>query len=192
MKKYIIHFVLVVGLTSQSITTDQLSQLAFRNIGPSVTGGRIHDVESLPDNPAVVFIASASGGIWKSSNKGTTWKPVFDNQAVSTFGDLAISPSNPNILYAGTGEQQNRQSTSWGNGVYKSTDQGETWRSIGLENTYHIARVIIHPRNPNIVFVAALGNLWKSSEERGVYKTTNGGQSWKKILYLMMKQVWLI
>ena len=103
---------------------------------------------------------------------------------MSTFGDVAISPSKPNILYAGTGEQQNRQSTSWGNGVYKSTDQGETWRSIGLENTYHIARVIIHPRNPNIVFVAALGNLWKSSEERGVYKTTNGGQSWKKILYI--------
>ena len=112
------------------------------------------------------------------------WKPVFDDQKVSTFGDIAISQSNTNIIYAGTGEQQNRQSTSWGNGMYKSTDQGETWRSIGLEKTYHIARVIIHPKNPNIVFVAALGNLWKSSEQRGVYKTTNGGQSWKKILYI--------
>jgi len=184
MKKYIIYFVFVVGLTSQSITTDQLSQLSFRNIGPSVTGGRIHDVESLPDNPAVVFIASASGGIWKSSNKGTTWKPVFDDQAVSTFGDLAISPSNPNILYAGTGEQQNRQSTSWGNGMYKSTDQGESWRSIGLEKTYHIGRVIIHPRNSKIVYVAALGNLWKESAERGVYKTIDGGKSWEKVLFI--------
>jgi len=184
MKKYIIHFVLVVGLTSQSITTDQMSQLAFRNIGPSVAGGRIHDVEVVPENPEIMFIASASGGIWKSSSKGTMWKPVFDDQKVSTFGDIAISQSNTNIIYAGTGEQQNRQSTSWGNGIYKSTDQGETWTSIGLENTYHIARVIIHPKNPNIVFVAALGNLWKSSEQRGVYKTTNGGQSWKKILYI--------
>ena len=184
MKKYIIHFVLVIGLTSQSITTDQLSQLAFRNIGPSVAGGRIHDVEVVPENPEIMFIASASGGIWKSSSKGTMWKPVFDDQKVSTFGDLAISQSNTNIIYAGTGEQQNRQSTSWGNGIYKSTDQGETWTSIGLENTYHIARVIIHPENPNIVFVAALGNLWNSSKERGVYQTTNGGKNWKKVLYI--------
>ena len=95
---------------------------------------------------------------------------MFDDQAVSTFGDMAISLSNPDVIYAGSGEQQNRQSTSWGNGVYKSTDQGETWRSIGLEKTYHIARVIIHPENPNIVFVAALGNLWNSSKERGVYQ----------------------
>ena len=114
MKKYIIHFVLVVGLTSQSITTDQMSQLAFRNIGPSVAGGRIHDVEVVPENPEIMFIASASGGIWKSSSKGTMWKPVFDDQKVSTFGDIAISQSNTNIIYAGTGEQQNRQSTSWG------------------------------------------------------------------------------
>ena len=116
--------------------------------------------------------------------KGTTWKPVFDDQAVSTFGDMAISLSNPDVIYAGSGEQQNRQSTSWGNGVYKSENQGETWRSIGLEKTYHIARVIIHPENPNIVFVAALGNLWNSSKERGVYQTTNGGKNWKKVLYI--------
>ena len=109
---------------------------------------------------------------------------MFDDQAVSTFGDMAISLSNPDVIYAGSGEQQNRQSTSWGNGVYKSTDQGETWRSIGLEKTYHIARVIIHPENPNIVFVAALGNLWNSSKDRGVYQTTDGGKNWKKVLYI--------
>ena len=131
-----------------------------------------------------MFIASASGGIWKTNSKGTMWKPVFDDQKVSTFGDMAISQSNPNIIYAGTGEQQNRQSTSWGNGVYKSTDQGESWTSIGLEKTFHIARVIIHPNNSNIVYVAALGNLWDASKERGVYKTTNGGRSWEKILYI--------
>jgi len=184
MKKTLLLFIPFLSLIGQSITTNQLDQLTFRNIGPSVAGGRIHDIEVLPNDPATVFIASASGGIWKSNNKGTTWKPVFDDQAVSTFGDMAISLSNPDVIYAGSGEQQNRQSTSWGNGVYKSTDQGETWRSIGLEKTYHIARVIIHPENPNIVFVAALGNLWNSSKERGVYQTTNGGKNWKKVLYI--------
>ena len=184
MKKTLLIFIPFLSLLGQSITTNQLDQLTFRNIGPSVAGGRIHDIEVLPNDPATVFIASASGGIWKSSNKGTTWKPVFDDQAVSTFGDMAISLSNPDVIYAGSGEQQNRQSTSWGNGVYKSTDQGETWRSIGLEKTYHIARVIIHPENPNIVFVAALGNLWNSSKDRGVYQTTDGGKNWKKVLYI--------
>ena len=184
MKKTLLIFIPFLSLLGQSISTDQLDQLTFRNIGPSVAGGRIHDIEVLPNDPATVFIASASGGIWKSSNKGTTWKPVFDDQAVSTFGDMAISLSNPDVIYAGSGEQQNRQSTSWGNGIYKSVNQGETWRSIGLEKTYHIARVIIHPENPNIVFVAALGNLWNSSKERGVYQTTNGGKNWKKVLYI--------
>jgi len=184
MKKTLLIFIPFLSLLGQSISTDQLDQLTFRNIGPSVAGGRIHDIEILPNDPATVFIASASGGIWKSTNKGTTWKPVFDDQAVSTFGDMAISLSNPDVIYAGSGEQQNRQSTSWGNGIYKSVNQGETWRSIGLEKTYHIARVIIHPENPNIVFVAALGNLWNSSKERGVYQTTNGGKNWKKVLYI--------
>jgi len=184
MKKTLLIFIPFLSLLGQSISTDQLDQLTFRNIGPSVAGGRIHDIEILPNDPATVFIASASGGIWKSTNKGTTWKPVFDDQAVSTFGDMAISLSNPDVIYAGSGEQQNRQSTSWGNGIYKSENQGETWRSIGLEKTYHIARVIIHPENPNIVFVAALGNLWNSSKERGVYQTTNGGKNWKKVLYI--------
>jgi len=184
MKKTLLIFIPFLSLLGQSITTNQLDQLTFRNIGPSVAGGRIHDIEVLPNDPATVFIASASGGIWKSNNKGTTWKPVFDDQAVSTFGDMAISLSNPDVIYAGSGEQQNRQSTSWGNGIYKSENQGETWRSIGLEKTYHIARVIIHPENPNIVFVAALGNLWNSSKDRGVYQTTDGGKNWKKVLYI--------
>ena len=183
MKKYTILAISCFVIYAQN-STDLFSDLTFRNIGPSVAGGRIHDVEVMPGNPEMLFIASASGGIWKSINKGTTWKPVFDNEVISTFGDIAISKSNTNILYVGTGEQQNRQSSSWGNGVYKSTDQGETWSSIGLENTYHISKVLIHPKNPNIVYAGALGNLWKGSEERGVYKTTNGGKTWKKILFL--------
>ena len=183
MKKYTILAISCFVIYAQN-STDLFSDLTFRNIGPSVAGGRIHDVEVMPGNPEMLFIASASGGIWKSINKGTTWKPVFDNEVISTFGDIAISKSNTNILYVGTGEQQNRQSSSWGNGVYKSTDQGETWSSIGLEQTYHISKVLIHPKNPNIVYAGALGNLWKGSEERGVYKTTNGGKTWKKILFL--------
>ena len=183
MKKTLLFFSLI-AINAQSITPEQIELLTFRNIGPAVAGGRIHDVEVVPNSPEIVFIASASGGIWKSTSKGTMWKPVFDNQVVSNFGDIAISKSDPKVLYAGTGEQQNRQSTSWGNGVYKSTDQGESWTSVGLENTYHIGKVIIHPKNPNIVYVAALGNLWNESKDRGVYKTINGGRSWKKVLYI--------
>ncbi|NIP77943.1 MAG: glycosyl hydrolase, partial [Gemmatimonadetes bacterium] len=106
-------------------------ELTFRSIGPAVTGGRIHDVEALPHDPSTIFVATASGGLWKTTNKGTTWRPVFDDQATSTFGDLAIAPGDPNVIWAGTGEQNNRQSTSWGNGVYRSVDGGETWTHLG-------------------------------------------------------------
>ncbi len=158
--------------------------LKFRSVGPAVTGGRIHDVEALPNDASTVYAATASGGLWKTVNKGTTWEPIFDDQAVSTFGDVAISESNPDIVWVGTGEQQNRQSTSWGNGVYRSTDAGASWEHLGLEETRHIGRVRVHPENPDVAYVAALGNLWKGTEQRGVYKTTDGGQSWQKVLYI--------
>ena len=166
------------------LTPDLVAGLQPRAIGPAVTGGRLHDVEALPDDPSTVYIATASGGIWKSVNKGTTWTPIFDTMAVSTFGDLAIAPSNPEIIWAGTGEQNNRQSTSWGNGVYRSTDAGQTWTHLGLEETRHIGRVQVHPQNPEIAYVAALGNLWKPSAERGVFRTTDGGQTWDKVLFV--------
>ena len=116
---------------SAPVTSGLLSELHFRCIGPAVTGGRIHDVEALPDNPSTIYVATATGGLWKSINRGTTWKPIFDDQPVSTFGDLAIAASNPDIIWVGTGEHNNRQSTSWGNGVYVSTDGGETWDHRG-------------------------------------------------------------
>lgn len=166
------------------IRPELVEAFRFRLIGPAVAGGRIHDVEALPHDPATIYVASASGGIWKSSNMGTTWRPVFEGQPVSTFGDLAIAPSDPNVVWAGTGEQQNRQSTSWGNGVYRSTDGGETWTHVGLEETRHIGRVLVHPTNPDIAYVAALGNLWKPSAERGVFKTEDGGRNWSKVLYI--------
>ncbi len=169
---------------AQSITSQDLAELRFRSIGPAVTGGRIHDVEALPNNPSTVYVATASGGIWKSTNKGTTWTPIFDHEAVSTFGDIAIAPSNPDVIWAGTGEQNNRQSTSWGNGVYRSTNGGETWAHLGLTETRHTGRVQVHPNDPDVAFVAALGNLWAPSPDRGVYKTTDGGQTWQKVLYV--------
>jgi len=181
---------LLVGLVAQpvsaqtSISTEALSELDFREIGPAVTGGRIHDVEALPGDPSTIYAATASGGLWKTTNKGTTWEPLFDDQPVSTFGDVAIAPSNPEVVWAGTGEQNNRQSTSWGNGVYRSTDGGESWTHLGLENTRHIGRVRVHPQDPDVAYVAAQGNLWAPSEDRGVYKTTDGGETWKKVLFV--------
>lgn len=178
-----------VPLAAQSgpgapIGTEQLAAFRARAIGPAVTGGRIHDVEALPDDPATIYVATASGGIWKSTNKGVTWTPIFDNQPVSTFGDVAVAPSRPSVVWAGTGEQQNRQSTSWGNGVYRSTDGGATWTHLGLEGTRHIARVIVHPANPDVAWVASLGNLWRASADRGVFKTTDGGRTWQRVLFV--------
>lgn len=172
-----------ISAQTKTLTSKLLSELKFRSIGPAVTGGRIHDVEALPNDPSTIYVATASGGLWKSTNKGTTWKPIFDDQPVSTFGDVAIAPSDPNIIWAGTGEQNNRQSTSWGNGVYRSTDGGETWTHTGLVETRHIGTIEVHPKKAEMAYVAALGNLWKSSSERGVFKTEDAGVTWNKVLY---------
>ena len=168
----------------QSLTTRDMEAFHPRAIGPAVTGGRVHDVEALPDNPSTIYVASASGGLWKTTNRGHTWTNVFDTMAVSTFGDVALAPSNPEIVYAGTGEQNNRQSTSWGNGVYRSDDGGSSWRHLGLEATRHIGKVRVHPTNPDIAWVAALGNLWAGSEDRGVYRTEDGGRTWERVLFV--------
>jgi photosystem II stability/assembly factor-like uncharacterized protein len=149
-----------------------------------VTGGRVHDVEAVPSDPSTLWVASASGGLWKSTNRGQTWTNVFDTMAVSTAGDVALAPSDPDIVYFGTGEQNNRQSSSYGNGVYRSDDGGATWRHLGLEETRHVGKVEVHPEDPDVAYVAALGNLWAPSEERGVFRTTDGGATWEKVLYV--------
>src|SRR3990172_152129 len=169
---------------SAPLSPELVQNLRFRSIGPAVTGGRIHDIEVSPQDLSTIYIATASGGVWKTINRGTTWTPIFDDQPVSTFGDVAIAPSDPNVVWAGTGEQNNRQSTSWGNGVYRSADGGATWVHRGLDDTRHIGRVIVHPANPDLVYVAALGNLWKASAERGVFKTVDGGRTWTKVLHV--------
>jgi photosystem II stability/assembly factor-like uncharacterized protein len=157
----------------------------WRHIGPAAFGGRIDDVEAVPGRPSTIFVATASGGIFKTVNNGVTWKPVFDEEGVSlSIGDLAVAPSDPNIVWAGTGEPNNRQSSSWGDGVYKSIDGGETWTHVGLRDTHHIGRVVIHPANPDIVYVAALGHLWGPNAERGLFRTRDGGRNWEKVLYV--------
>jgi photosystem II stability/assembly factor-like uncharacterized protein len=166
------------------ITSKALQTLSIRSIGPAVTGGRIHDVEAVPDDPETLYIGTASGGLWKSTNGGTTWASLFDEQPVSTFGDVAIAPSNSDIVWAGTGEQQNRQSTSWGNGVYRSVDGGASWTHLGLVETRHIGRIQVHPEDPDVAYVAAQGTLWAPSDSRGVYKTTDGGETWTKVLFI--------
>jgi len=159
-----------------------ISALRFREIGPATMGGRINDIEVEPNDTRVIYAATASAGVLKSVNGGTSWATLFDKETVMSVGDVAISPSNPSIVWAGTGEANNRQSSSWGNGVYKSMDGGKTWKNMGLANTHHIARVVIHPTNPDIVYVAATGLLWGPSPERGVFKTTDGGKSWQHVL----------
>ena len=156
-----------------------LAGFRWRSIGPANMGGRVTDVEGVPGNSKVFYVATATGGIWKTINAGTMFFPVFDKERVISMGDIAIAPSNPNIIYAGTGEEDSRNSISPGRGVYKSTDAGRTWKLIGLEATQQIGRIIVDPADPNIVYVAALGHAWNSNPERGFYKSTDGGGTWQ-------------
>jgi photosystem II stability/assembly factor-like uncharacterized protein len=141
-------------------------------------GGRIDDFAVVESRPSTVYVATAAGGLWKTVNNGVTLEPVFDDQEVSSIGDVAVAPSDPSIVYVGTGEPNNRQSSSWGNGVYKSLDAGKTWVHAGLADTRHIGRVVVHPTNPDVAYVAALGHLWGPNKERGLFRTTDGGKTW--------------
>ncbi len=161
--------------------TNAFRALRFRSIGPAVMGGRIHDVTSLADHPSTIIIATATGGLWQSMNHGTTWAPIFDDQATGTFGAVT-PPTAAGVMWAGTGEQNNRQSSSWGNGVYRSADGGKTWTHVGLEDTRAIGRIVVDPQDANVAYVAALGNLWAPSPTRGVFKTVNAGRTWQHVL----------
>lgn len=161
-----------------------LRSFRFRNIGPASMGGRIDDIAVSESNPNIIYLGYAVGGVWKSENNGTTFHPVFDTYEVASIGDIAIHPTNPDIVYVGTGEANNRQTTSFGAGMYKTTDGGRTWTYIGLRETQSIARVVIDPRNPETIYVASPGHLFGPNEERGVYKSTNGGRTWAKVKYV--------
>ncbi len=167
---------------AQEINPDLYSQLEYRHIGPQ--GNRVVAVVGVPGDPNVSYTGAASGGIWKSIDGGLQWKPIFDGQEVSSIGSLALAPSDPNILWAGTGETFLRNNISIGNGIYKSTDAGTTWTHMGLEKTGRIGRIVIHPRDPDIVLAAALGHCHGPQPERGIYRTTDGGNSWEQVLFV--------
>jgi photosystem II stability/assembly factor-like uncharacterized protein len=175
---------MVDAATAQTEVENAVADLEWRNTGPAIMGGRIADLAVVESNPAFFYVGVATGGVWKTTNHGTTWETVFDDESTSSVGDVTLAPSNPNIVWVGTGEPQNRQSSPWGNGVYKSTDAGRTWTHMGLTNTHHISRIQIHPHNPDVVYVAAVGHLWGPNPERGVYKTSDGGTTWDLVLFV--------
>ena len=168
------------ALTSESDKT--YAALKLRNIGPAFCSGRIADIAIHPDDDNIWYIAVGSGGVWKTTNAGVTWKPIFDDQASYSTGCITIDPNNPHNIWVGTGENVGGRHVGFGDGVYLSTDGGDSWKNMGLNTSEHISKIIVHPENSNIVWVAAQGPLWSSGGERGLYKTTDGGTEWKKVL----------
>ncbi|HEU4927376.1 MAG TPA: hypothetical protein VFT24_10025, partial [Vicinamibacterales bacterium] len=161
-----------------------LAPFRFRSIGPASMGGRIDDIAVSETDPNIIYVGYAVGGVFKSENNGTTWQPVFEEYATASIGDIAIHPTNPDIVYVGTGEANNRQTSSFGDGIYKTTDGGRTFQNAGLRETQTIARIVIDPRNPETVYVAVPGHLFGPNKERGVYKTTDGGKSWTNVKFI--------
>jgi photosystem II stability/assembly factor-like uncharacterized protein len=172
------------GGTQKSPYEEAFSRLEYRSIGPAIMGGRIADVEGVPGDANVVYVASASGGLWKTTNGGVTWKPIFERQGTLSIGDIALAPSNPDVVWVGTGESNVRNSVSFGDGVYKSNDGGKTWQHMGLKETEHISAIAINPQNPDIVYIGALGHAFGPNDERGVFMTTDGGKTWTKTLFI--------
>jgi len=197
MRNYKIYLILVVVLcivlvapskvVAQTINDKLLKNITYRSIGPTRQSGRFVDFAVPEQEPYTFYAATASGGLWKTTNNGQTFEPIFDHENVISIGDIAVAPSDPNILWVGTGEANNSRSSYWGDGIYKSTNAGKTWKNMGLKESHHIGRIVIHPEDPDIVYVAALGHLYSENAERGLYKTTDGGNSWKKVLDIIVR-----
>lgn len=195
MKRLLISIlaICVIGHPSLSEPPERLQQLlssgfVYRNLGPFRAGSWVSDL-AVPDAPAkahlyTFYVAARNGGVWKTTNNGTTFEPIFEGQQVATIGSIAIAPSNANIVWVGTGDASCTRSANRGDGVYRSTDGGATWQHLGLADSHHIARIVIDPTNPEIVYVAAMGHLFSTNEERGVFKTTDGGKTWRRVLYV--------
>jgi photosystem II stability/assembly factor-like uncharacterized protein len=167
-----------------TLSPDWIKTMTWRCIGPAAMSGRIIAISVNENDPSTFWIATASGGLLKTVNNGVTFQHQFDHEGTISIGDVCVAPSDPNIVWVGTGENNPRNSVSYGDGVYKSTDGGKTWKNMGLKKSFQIGRVVVHPKNPNIVYVGALGRLYGPNEERGLFKTTNGGETWDKILYV--------
>src|SRR5437016_7770585 len=159
---------------------EEFKHLKYRLVGPA-TGGRVSRSTGVPGDPLTYYAATASGGVWKSADGGMTWKPIFDEQPISSIGSIAVAPSDPNVIYVGSGEANIRGNVAAGNGIYKSTDAGKTWKHVWKQDG-QIGTMIVHPRNPNVAFAAVLGHAFGPNPERGVYRTTDGGKTWKQVL----------
>ncbi len=161
-----------------------LAGLRLRSIGPASMSGRVVDMDVVESNPYTMYVAGATGGLWRTTDNGVTWTSLFDSAPVHSIGDVAIYQPDPRIVWVGTGERASRQSVGWGDGVYKSTDGGTTWRNVGLRTSMHIGRILLHPTNPDLAFVAAQGSVWGAGGERGLYRTTDGGSTWTRTLFV--------
>jgi photosystem II stability/assembly factor-like uncharacterized protein len=168
-------------------SNDPLAGMRFRNLGPAVGGGRVTAVTGIPGQPNTFYVGAAAGGVFKTTDGGITFKPIFEKEAVASVGAVAIAPSNPNLIWVGTGEYNPRNDVVTGRGVYFSPDAGASWKFMGLGETAQIADIVVHPTNPDVVYVAALGHIWGPNAERGVYRTTDGGKTWQKVLYVSDK-----
>jgi photosystem II stability/assembly factor-like uncharacterized protein len=175
-------FAFVATSESQTLSKDSLEGMKWRLVGP-FRGGRVEAVVGIPGNPYVYYFGAAAGGVWKTTDAGVNWTPIFDHESNPSIGAIAIAPSDPNIIYVGTGEPCFRGDITYGNGMYKSVDAGKTWTHIGLEDSRHIAKILIDPQNPDVVYVAALGHAFGPNEQRGVFRSTDGGKTWQKVLY---------
>ena len=170
----------LIGQTGS--TDDWLRKFEFRSVGPSLTSGRLSDVAIDPKNPNVWYVAASAGNLWKTENRGNTWTPIFDEYGSYSLGTVVVDPRDSNVVWLGTGENNNQRSVSFGDGVYKSTDAGKSWQRMGLEHSEHVQNIVIDPRNSNVVYVTAIGPLWASGGDRGLFKTTDGGKTWASVL----------
>ncbi|MDG2451170.1 MAG: glycosyl hydrolase, partial [Saprospiraceae bacterium] len=168
----------IAQTTNESELSKTVSNLNLRSIGPALMGGRIADIAVDPNNQSIWYVAVGSGGVWKTINRGTSWSPVFDNQKSYSIGTITIDPNNSSRIWVGTGENVSGRHVGWGDGIYLSQDGGSSWKNMGLKKSEHIGKILIDPRDSDVVYVAAEGPLWSSGGDRGLYKTMDGGKTW--------------
>ncbi|HKB12565.1 MAG TPA: hypothetical protein VKD69_18010 [Vicinamibacterales bacterium] len=170
------------ALVAEPFPADTFSGLKARSIGPAVASGRVMSIAVDPANKAIIYVGSASGGVWKTVNGGASWQPIFDTQGSFSIGWVTVDARRPNIVWVGTGERNSQRSVAYGDGVYKSEDGGRSWANVGLKASEHIGRIVISPKDSDTVYVAAQGPLWTPGGDRGLYKTVDGGKTWARVL----------